>query len=392
MGTKRRLAPDICRALDTCQPGPVLDAFAGMCSVGEHLPSPRQIWSNDLQCFSNEVANALFCSRELPLSPPSARMVLTPAFNDNFVRAAVRYEAKLAREAKALASYDHVPFCQQFDEAMAQTEFDVRTHEDGHDLFASRYGGLYFGVRQALEIDSLRHAIEFGFRNGEISHDDRRWLIVSLGIAMSKCTTSTGHFAQPLAPKASTVVRCVHQRRRSIYGETIEVLGGLAPKGSPTWRKRNKVFGSDATDLLARLSRTPDRPGVVYADPPYTADQYSRYYHLYETLVRYDYPPCVGRGRYRDDRAVSDFCLPTKVRGAFDRLVGGAKSLGADLVLSYPEKGLLPNSKEQLIAIFNAHYGRDPEVYEITHSHSTMGGSKGSAASSVVERLYRIAA
>ena len=30
------------------------------------------------------------------------------------------------------------------------------------------------------------------------------------------------------------------------------------------------------------------RPAIIYADPPYTDDQYSRFYHLYETALLYD--------------------------------------------------------------------------------------------------------
>ena len=35
----------------------------------------------------------------------------------------------------------------------------------------------------------------------------------------------------------------------------------------------------------------------MYLDAPYTREEYSRYYHLLETLVRYKYPDSIGVGR-----------------------------------------------------------------------------------------------
>jgi len=48
--------------------------------------------------------------------------------------------------------------------------------------------------------------------------------------------------------------------------------------------KQNRVEVSDALSLLksSRVSSVT----AVYADPPYTKDQYSRYYHVYETMYR----------------------------------------------------------------------------------------------------------
>ena len=84
------------------------------------------------------------------------------------------------------------------------------------------------------------------------------------------------------------------------------------PIGSAGWRSRNRVFAQDANSLLAELCHLPDRPAVIYADPPYTDDQYSRYYHLYETLLYYDYPEALGTGRYRPDRFRSQYSLKTR--------------------------------------------------------------------------------
>lgn len=392
MGTKRQLSPKIGEIISDCQPGPLLDAFAGMCSVGSEVSPSRQIWANDLQSFSNTVAAALFRSADWPLAREMARNVLLEPFQANFRALAGRHGASLQAESQAVAACDSRTLRFLFDEAIERTAFAQGACAGIYDLFTERFGGLYFGIAQAMEIDSLRAAADHALKNVEINEDEHRWLLVAMGVAMNRCTTSTGHFAQPLAPKVVNSSRIAKQRKRSILNDALDALAVLKPVGNKRWRAKNMVFSSEACDLLFSLQEHKLKPAVIYADPPYTADQYSRYYHVYDTLIRYDYPDCKGRGRYREDRAVSNFCLPRQVRGALERLITNSHALGADMVLSYPENGLLPDSRNELTSLFLTHYGKEPTVARVSHSHSTMGGSKGPASADVVEHIYRVAA
>jgi adenine-specific DNA-methyltransferase len=393
MGTKRKLTPQIKALVGECQDGPLLDAFAGMCSVGSEIGPSRAVWSNDYQAFSNLVARALFCSAGWPPLRGKVSNVLFGPFCANYRALAVKYGALLEREACALTSRNVDALRDLFEASLAIEDHCSPAPGAPQDLFTSRYSTTYFSVSQAMEIDSLRYAADVGLASQEFTTDEHRWLLVAISLAMSRCTTSTGHFAQPLAPKSSNVARIANQRARSILEVVMANLDTLRPVGTARWRKKNKVFQSGAISLLDTLADAPETPAVVYADPPYTDDQYSRYYHLYETLILYDYPVCTGRGRYRDGRAVSEFCLPRKVSEALENLIAKTHNLGSDLVLSYPEKGLLPHSKEAITAMIVKHYGRSPKIRRLDHTHSTMGASKGAAASgSVVENLFRVAA
>ena len=95
------------------------------------------------------------------------------------------------------------------------------------------------------------------------------------------------------------------------------------------------------------LYKRNERPAIIYADPPYTSDHYSRYYHLYETLLLYDYPSSEATGRYRPDRFFSRYSIKTEVEAAMDRLIADCAKIGSRLVLSYPERGLLPRLPER---------------------------------------------
>ena len=116
-------------------------------------------------------------------------------------------------------------------------------------------------------------------------------------------------------------------------------------------RNENRVFNGTAMDLIG-----PDGPlevgeiDLVYLDPPYTADNYSRFYHVLETLVNYDYPELelrggsLTKGRYpaREHRFQSNFCKSEHVESAFREVVEACANLGAKLLVSYsPDSGLL---------------------------------------------------
>jgi adenine-specific DNA methylase len=97
------------------------------------------------------------------------------------------------------------------------------------------------------------------------------------------------------------------------------------------------VIRADYRDVLAKQSDV----AVIYADPPYTRDHYSRFYHVLETLCLRDFPNVstafqtgpTSRGVYRTERHQSPFCIKSKAPGAFTELFAGAK--GIPMLISY---------------------------------------------------------
>ena len=384
MGTKRPLAPLVAELATDCRSGACLDLFSGMCAVGQQLSPKRQIWSNDLQSFASLVAKCQFCSIGDVPDPKSVELLLGDAFRQHIISLEAECSSELLVERESTKTRD----CDAILSAFETRIFVANRLRAGsgarYRLFSERYAGAYFGLRQCLEIDSLRYAIDKSLVEGDL----KDWCLVALCAAISRCANSTGHFAQPLTPKPNNLAKVISQRNKSVWEEFFSAIARLDAFGDGRWRSKNRVFQKDAL-LLLRNTEALEQVGLVYADPPYTADQYSRYYHIYETLIRYDYPAARGRGLYRDDRAVSSFNHATKVRGSIERLIASVRAIGADLILSYPSNGLLPNSRDHIIGMIRQHYGREPDVIPVTHSHSTMGASKGSAAQQVVEILYR---
>ncbi len=157
------------------------------------------------------------------------------------------------------------------------------------------------------------------------------------------------------------------------------------------WRA---IFSSKGSGREA-WRRPEARADVVYIDPPYTADHYSRFYHLLEVVTDYDYPALevrrnrVTKGRYPvgERRHHSAFCRRETVEGEFRDVLRSCSRAGAAAVVSYSrESGLLLRhyredlglSSEQALARFRGlaleSYG-DVEILERPLQHSGQGDS-----------------
>jgi adenine-specific DNA-methyltransferase len=398
MGTKRALAGEIGDLVGKSARGPFLDLFAGMCSIGSAVGNSRRVWSNDCQHFAWAVAQAFFCSVDLPPDRLTVAVLCRKLFDANLDKLRCRFGELIDQEKVVLAGErlrDLKEIEEHFSElALSSASRSERTRLKSaprtfpRRLFVLTYPGSYLSLSQCAAIDSLIYAVETLHAQETITDDVRRWLLLAACKAMSRVSTSTGHFAQPLNPNANNKSRYFRQRRRSVWAEFLSAIDEFVPMGSRYWRRENKAFRCDALTLLKQFRVSKARPRVIYADPPYTNDHYSRYYHLFETLLLYDYPEPTGVGRYRHNRFASDFSTKTKVHASISALIEGSAEIGADLVLSYPTNGLLVGSRDLIPKMLKQFYRRRSQPLEISHSHSAMGGSKGHAAYGVTEVIY----
>ena len=398
MGTKRAVADRVAAIIEEGPPGPLLDAFSGVCAVGSAVARSRQVWCNDAQLFASTVATAFFASQTLPLRPDDIASMARIPYLDNCRELEKRFSSLLRYENAALDSgnFEEVRALEASMPNVATDSLLERERvllssdptENPYRLFTITYSGGYLGLRQCIQVDSLRHAADRLRDAGVLCADQHRWMDLALCQAVSKVATTTGHFAQYTRVKEATTRRFIAQRRRSIWYEWLKAAFSLSPIGTRRWRSRNRVFRSDANELVRALRDDRRRPAVIYADPPYTSDQYSRYYHLYETLLLYDYPRSSGAGRYRPDRFPSRFSTKTQVESALDQLIGDCSKIGSRLVLSYPQHGLLPNSTETIVAMLDHYFKGNVAISEITHFHSSLGASKGQQKSKVRELVF----
>jgi len=190
--------------------------------------------------------------------------------------------------------------------------------------------------------------------------------------AMAYNAQSTGHYAQYRdANNIASMSDIVIYRNKEIipyfkkkFSELIEWTGSN--------KFKHTITSLDYRDCLDNLPEGT----LVYADPPYAFVHYSRFYHALETLIRYDYPEVLHKGRYRTDRHQSPFCKRSEVERAFEVLFQKIKEKKSKLVLSYSNTGMI--SLEKILNIAKRKLGNKYKVYSkaVDYVHSTMGRSE----------------
>lgn len=226
-------------------------------------------------------------------------------------------------------------------------------------LISRYYGGVYFSYRQAVQIDVIMDAIRH-YPNTE----DKNVLLAALLSTTSDIACTVGkHFAQPIKARDSKgkIKKLVYNK--AIKDKTVDVTALFEewlnkyvslPKG----KYNNKILQGDYMECLKTL---PDNVRTVYADPPYTRDHYSRFYHVLETMALDDVPEIstvtihgsthVSNGIYRKDRHQSPFCIRSKAPKAFEEMFKAISASGRNLMLSYSPYDETKESHPRVVTI-----------------------------------------
>ena len=216
-------------------------------------------------------------------------------------------------------------------------------------VVASYYGATYFGVFQALEIDRIWQAILMLGAQGTVEE----WVIASLLTALfsaaSACTFTAGkHFAQPYIIGAErtneyALRRVLEDRRIDVAERFRQAVNAIICRVDNTGQK-NKVLNCSLEDWTSEAVKK-EKISLIYADPPYTAQQYSRFYHILETLSHGRIPDLqvfrggATRGIYPTNRFKSAFCSKRTAPASFERLLTLGADAGASVLLSYSFSG-----------------------------------------------------
>lgn len=253
-------------------------------------------------------------------------------------------------------------------------------------LFTSYFSNVYFGLRQCIEIDSIRFAIDQ--INGQ---KERLWALGALVATISALGTSyAGHFAQPIPLNAGNLARMVERRSYSITHEFSIRLLNLSEEAEKAHNQIEIVPGpwNKALKELDKQFLNTQRPIAVYIDAPYKRDEYSRYYHVLETAVLYTYPSCIGTGKVPSksshERFQSEFFTrsESKLTNTFVNLFTEILGRGWICAWSYSETGIV-----NIINVINELYkitGCKVNSYASPYQHKAQSGQ---SAKNVTEYL-----
>jgi len=361
MGSKREIidfVTDAIKSLDV-ESTWLCDLFAGTSVVAGSLKSHYNIHVNDIQAYSAVLANTYLSNLKGTIKPDALNIIKIKA--NKLVKEFLNEHPQLTFDYDNANSLEDFIALERAQQKLIDKDFKIGFH-----LFAKNFSGTYWSYDQCVWIDSLRAVAE-----QYIGSPEYYAILSSLIFAMSYVSQSTGHYAQYRDTTKENMLDILSYRNRDIWEyferKFIELNINLNGEAS----REYKITTLDYLDCL----RIIENGSIVYADPPYQSVHYSRFYHALETLVKYDYPKVLHKGRYRDDRHQSPFCKKTTVNNAFSSLFESVRKADAHLVLSYSDSGMitLENIEEIARKIFKTDYAYT--LHQRGHVHSTMGRS-----------------
>ena len=385
LGSKLRAVDPIRRAVSAVAPvgQPVCDLFAGSGIVSLALGSHWDVTSVDIQEYSRVLCNGL---ANVPQNAGDEGTHLCNQANAGSLRSELRsalagllaYEKRSLTEAAEgsveslcdlleygsllpLNASRDMPPTLHTELSAGITNLDALGLARGPQTVVTRhFGGRYFSWEQAIDLDAMLaeiHFLDHGFRDFYLS--------AAFAVSSDIVNTVGKHFAQPIKlrdgngyPKRHLVKQTLRDRSLNVfdsYRTCCHSLSAIRKSQRPS-----RAVKSDYLDFL-KDDNTPF--AAIYADPPYTRDHYSRYYHVLETMALRDDPevattkirtnglPRLSRGIYRSDRHQSPFCIPTQAAGAFELLFSAVAKRRTPLILSYSPYQISTGNRPRLLTI-----------------------------------------
>ena len=363
MGSKSKIMDFVIDGINEVYAGgSILDLFSGSASLAGALRSQVPVHSNDIQEYSAVLAQAYLTAYKGKDTPSADELVQKAEDIAN----KYLYLVTDQLQYKDIESLQHFNEVEKNNRKLIEVDFSHSYH-----LFTKNYAGTWWTALQCIWIDAFR----------EVANEYKEKpiypvILTSLMYAMAYTSQGTGHYAQYRdAKNIKSMKDIMIYRRRDLksyfarkYNDALKDIPGTKAK------QKHIMTSLDFLDSLKIFSG-----GTVYADPPYCFVHYSRFYHAIETLVKYDYPELqikggrLVKGRYRENRHQSPFCIKTKVSKAFRDMFEGVKSTKSNLVLSYSKNGMIDMDTVESLAmdVFGEDYILD--MVSKDYKHMTLG-------------------
>ncbi len=221
-----------------------------------------------------------------------------------------------------------------------------------HNYFSRNFSGKYFSEKAAKAIGMIRETIEddaYGLNQRE-----KAIVLTSLIYSSDRIANTVGHY--------------------EAYRKGVEYFKEFEFRLiEPSRDFKAKIFRKDANLLAKEINSD-----VVYIDPPYNSRQYSRFYHVLETLTKWEKPILEGVALKPPTENVSEYCKVGAV-DAFEDLIA---NLDTTLIIvsynnTYDSKSSSSRNKislEQIASILKSK-GKT-KTKKIPHKHFSAGNTE----------------
>lgn len=387
LGSKKRLLNEIIDTINILvKPESIVcDLFSGSGVVSDAISKYHKVISVDIQKYSSILVEALVSNMSLNSEKANNFIQNVNDSEDtihllNAFKPLIEYEEECLEKAKngnGKKIAEFIETCSVYkyiNSNAANIPIDIKSKLqevvnnisnldkslEKRLLTSIYYGGIYFSFKQAVLIDAILNL------SNKIKNDKqkREILAIILSVASYIVNTVGKQFAQPIKltdPKGNIkkllMERTIRDRNISVY-ETFKKWHSKFINNNSDNTRSHEFFHTDYRDFFLIYKGNID---CFYADPPYTIDHYSRFYHVLETISLYDFPKIDTRirngieeylrGMYREDRHQSPFSISSKVRDGFKELFEGINKFSAPLVLSYSPSNLDKNGRPRLLEL-----------------------------------------
>lgn len=162
------------------------------------------------------------------------------------------------------------------------------------NYFSENFGGKFYEYNVSKLIGYIRQDIED--MKDKLTEKEYNILLATLIYNIDKLANTVGHFdayiKKPIKPQPL--------RLRLIDVKSFANV---------------EIHREDANQLARQI-----KSDLVYIDPPYNSRQYCRFYHLYETLIKWDKPKLYGVALKPEPENMSTYCT-VKAKDSFEDLV-----------------------------------------------------------------------
>jgi len=150
------------------------------------------------------------------------------------------------------------------------------------NYFSINFGGKFFESNIAIIIGWIREDIEIN--KSLLSIKEYNILLATLIYNIDKHANTVGHFDAYIKKPI---------KQRTFHLKLIDYAS----------YSNVSIYRVDANQLSKDV-----KGDIAYLDPPYNSRQYSRFYHVYETLIKWDKPKLFGVALKPSPENMSDYC------------------------------------------------------------------------------------
>lgn len=221
-----------------------------------------------------------------------------------------------------------------------------------NNYFSKNFSGKYFSENAAKAIGIIRQTIEDDAY--KFNQREKAIALTSLIYSSDRIANTVGHYE---------AFRKGVEDFKDFQFRLIE----------PSRDFKARIFRKDANLLAKEITSD-----VVYIDPPYNSRQYSRFYHVLETLTKWEKPILEGVALKPPTENVSEYCKVGAV-DAFEDLIA---NLDTTLIIvsynnTYASKSSSSRNKitlEQITSILKSK-GKT-KIKKIPHKHFSAGNTE----------------